>query len=319
MQKQTINLAYIGSGGWAQRYHFPAISHIRSMHNDYSLNLQGITSLEKDAAAEVAKKYGFKKVYMDIDELMGDTTVNAIAVAITPDALKEVITRIIKRNMPILSEKPPGISREQAQYMADVVTVPNVLTFNRRFNPLNQTFRNIVMGMEDITFMQGSFYRHERLDVTFMIGTGIHWINYIEYVFGPIVRMKTQRWKNPTNSSWLRTANITFNSDLKGFLMFFPCSGSNYERIEVHSNKQSVYLDGPLWTNPGTIIIDDGKTQQIIEQPTPLPPEIIRLGIVGEYQAFFDLITKRTPSPSTFQNAVNSMRVAEAMELGQDI
>ena len=42
----------------------------------------------------------------------------------------------------------------------------------------------------------------------------------------------------------------------------------------------------------------------------------IRIGIVGEYQAFFDLITNGTPASSTFQNAVNSMRVAEALEYG---
>ena len=320
MQKQLINLAYIGCGGWAQRYHFPALAHIQSKCSDkYTINLRGITSLELDVAQEIATKYDFTKVYKNIDELISDKEVDAVALAVTPDALTEVLTQVIKLGVPILSEKPPGISIEQAQYLSDLVSVPNLLTFNRRFNPLNQNFRDIVTHMEDITFVQGSFYRYNRLDETFMIGTGIHWINYIEYVFGTIVRVKTHRWRNPENQSWLRTADLTFESGLKGFLKVFPCSGSNYERIEAHSNQQSVYLDGPLWTNPGKIVIDTRNTQQVVEQPIPLAPEIIRLGIVGEYKAFFDLITKGIPSPSTFQNAVNSMRVAEAMEFGHNI
>jgi hypothetical protein len=102
-------------------------------------------------------------------------------------------------------------------------------------------------------------------------------------------------------------------------LKFFPCSGSDFERLEVHSNQQSVYLEGPSWTNPGSIVIDNGTGRQVIKQPDPLAPEVVRIGIVGEYRAFFDLITKGTASPSTFQNAVWSMYVAEAMEHGKGI
>ncbi len=320
MQKEIINLAFIGSGNWAQRYHFPALATLQAQHSDtYTLKLRGITSLEYNAAQAIAHKYNFEHVYRDTDALLADPAVTAIAVAVTPEALKDVLTHIIQRQLPIFSEKPPGISAHEAQLLSDVVTVPNVVAFNRRFIPLNQTFRKVISEMQNISFVEGNFYRHARLDETFMIGTGIHWINFIEYLFGPIARVNTHRWKNPENDSWLRTANVTFDNGLKGFLKFFPCSGSDYERVEVHSNKQSVYLDGPLWTCPGKIIIDTGIKQQIIKQPVPLPPDCVRLGIVGEYQAFFDLITKGTASPSTFQNAVNGMRVAEAMEHGLDL
>lgn len=319
MQKKTINLAFIGSGNWARHYHFPSLATIQSQFSDtFTLNLRGITSLDYEVAQDVAQKYDFEYVYRDIDALLADSTVNAIAVAVTPEAVKHVLTLAVQKKVPIFSEKPPGISIAEAQFLSDTIIVPNVLAFNRRFNPLNRTFRDIVASMSGITFIDGSFYRHARLDETFMIGTGIHWINFIEYLLGPITGVNTRRWKNPENDSWLRTGYITFESGLKGMLKFFPCTGSEYERVEIHSNKQSVYLEGPSSTNPGKIIIDNRTEQKVIQQPAPLSPDRIRIGIVGEYQAFFDLITKGKVSPSTFQTAVNSMRVAEAMEHGLD-
>jgi predicted dehydrogenase len=320
MEQREINLSFIGSGGWAKRCHFPALAYIQNLKsNAYHLNLRGITSLDPDVTRQVASKYGFEVVYEDIDELLADTLVDAIAVAVSPDAAKSVLTHIMQKRVPVFSEKPPGISTKEALELSEIMTVPNVLAFNRRFIPMNRQFREIVDTMEDITFVEASFYRHDRLDETFMIGTGIHWINFMEYILGSIIQLDTHRWKNPLNDSWLRTGSVTFENGIQGFLKFFPCSGSNYERIVVHSNKQSVYLDGPLWLNPGKIIVDQGSEQEIIKQPTPLPPEVVRIGIVGEYQAFFNLIINQTPSPSTFQNAVNSMRVAEAMEFGQNI
>jgi predicted dehydrogenase len=249
---------------------------------------------------------------------MDDDAINAIAVVVNPEAVTGVISVVTKKNVPIFSEKPPGISLEEATYLSENIKVPNLIAFNRRFIPLNNVFRNIIQNMNEITFIEGSFYRYNRLDETFMIGTGIHWINFFEYLLGPITHAETTRWKNPENLSWLRTSQIIFDSGVKGMMKFFPCSGSVFERVEVHSNTQSIYLEGPMGTFPGRIIMHSKQGEEIITQPKPLPAEVVRVGIVGEYRAFFNLITQGTHSPSTFQNALNSMRIAEAMEKGID-
>ncbi|MDF1513660.1 MAG: Gfo/Idh/MocA family oxidoreductase, partial [Anaerolineae bacterium] len=290
MKPKAINLAYIGSGGWARKHHFPALDYIRSQDgNPYAIKLRGITSLENEVAQAVAAQYGFESVYPDVPTLLADEKVDAVAVAVNPESAKQVLSQVAKRKIPIFSEKPPGISTMEAQELGQLIDVPNVLAFNRRFIPLNQKFKQIVGEMDPITFMEGSFYRHARLDETFMIGTGIHWINFIEFIFGEIQHVQTERWKNPENESWLRIAKLIFVSGLRGMIKVFPCTGSEYERMTVHSHNQSIYLDGPMAGQPGEIIIDHGNERTVIEQPTPLPPDIVRLGIVGEYQAFFDL------------------------------
>ena len=47
----TINLAFIGSGNWARKYHFPALNYVRTQFADrFDVNLRGIYSLDVEQA-----------------------------------------------------------------------------------------------------------------------------------------------------------------------------------------------------------------------------------------------------------------------------
>ncbi|HOU13016.1 MAG TPA: Gfo/Idh/MocA family oxidoreductase [Anaerolineae bacterium] len=318
MNSPTINLAFIGSGHWARKHHFPALDYLRTHASGrFDLHLRGIYSLDQAGAADVAAQYGFARVYDSLDALLADRAINAAAVAVPPEAVAGVLEQVATLRVPVFSEKPPGISAAQAQRLSEIITVPNVLAFNRRYAPLNNIFKDVVAQMADIYFVEGHFFRHHRLDDMFIIGTGIHWINLMTYLFGDIAHVSVDRFRNPQNETWVRIAQVVFAGGFKGALKFFPCSGSQVERIEVHSNTQSAYLDGPLGDNPGAIVIEAANERRVI-QPEALAtaPEIVRIGIVGEYEEFFTLVCDGTPSRSIFQNAVNAMRVAEAIEYG---
>jgi virulence factor len=318
MQTKIINLAFVGSGNWARKHHFPALDYVRTHAAErFDVRLHGIYSLERAEAAAVAERYGFARVYDSLDALIADKDVSAVAVAVSPEAVVSVLERVIALRVPIFSEKPPGISTAQARHLSAIITVPNVLAFNRRFAPLNNVFKGVVDKMEHIYFVEGHFLRHNRLDETFMIGTGIHWINFMTYLFGDIAHVSVDRFPNPQNETWVRIAQVIFASGLKGALKFFPCSGSQVECVEAHSNTQSAYLDGPLGDDPGKIVIEAGTERHVIQPEALLAaPEIVRIGIGGEYEAFFDTVCNGAPSRSTFQNAVNAMQVAEAIEYG---
>ena len=319
MGRQNIHLAFVGSGNWARKYHFPSLAYLtqRSTTQDLGIDLclRGIYSLEPEIAAGVATETGFEHVYSSLDALLDDEAVDAIAVAVTPTALASVLKRVVTRRVPIFSEKPPGVTTQEAKDLSDLVTVPNVLAFNRRFIPLNNTFKSLVEDLEDIYYVEGAFYRHQRMDETFMIGTGIHWINFMEYLFGEIQDVDVERFPNPSNNTVNRVAQLTFPNKLRGQLKVFQCAGAPVERIEVHSASRSLTLYGPLWEQPGRIIIHEGAQETIVDPEATDPlPEIIRLGIVEEYVEFLTKACAGLSTRSNFQNAVNSMRVAEAME-----
>jgi myo-inositol 2-dehydrogenase / D-chiro-inositol 1-dehydrogenase len=320
------NIAFIGSGNWARKYHFPALAHVRDEVGAPSIRLRGIFSLDQETAQTVATEYGFERVYASMAELLADDEIDAFAVAVLPEALVYVIEQIAPRGLPIFSEKPPGISSAQAQRLADLVQTTNVVAFNRRFIPLNNVFKEIVDEMDDVFFVEGHFFRHNRQDHAFALETGIHWINFMTYLFGPIRAVRNERWPHPQNDTWLRLAHLTFESGLRGLLKIFPCTGAQGERLEVHSPQRTAFLYGPLWEDPGEIVIEENVFAAVLHAPRlirrTIPggtgPELVERGIVGEYVEFFNAIHSGKPTRSNFQNAVNSMRVAEAIETGID-
>jgi predicted dehydrogenase len=203
-----------------------------------------------------------------------------------------------------------------------MVTVSNVVAFNRRYNPLNQQFKRVVEQMSQVYYAECQFYRNRRYYQDFITATGIHGINYMEYLFGPIETVTTDKWKNPVNETHIWVNRVSFASGINGLLKFFPCSGANLERYEVHSNDTSAYLYSPqAYTEdiPGQIMVyEESKLQPVIRGNEDEDP-LMTLGFVSEYSDFFEACMQNTPTISNFQNACHSMRIAEAIETGNDI
>jgi len=319
MNPITINLAMIGAGEWAQLYHLPAV---KFLQKKYSLQITGIWNRTAEKAQTAARKFGIQRVYASLDELLRDPDVNCFAIIIHADALKGVLDKVLARNMPVLTEKPPGRNYDEAEAFSHSVKVTNVVAFNRRYTPLNQQFKQIVRQMQGIYFAECHFYRNQRHTADFITETGIHSINYMEYLLGQVQTVLTEKWKNPENDTNIWISRIVFESGVKGLMKFFPCSGSSVERYEVHSNDISAYLHSPQhYTEdiPGRIIVhQNSKVHQIIEGSDDDDPLVVS-GFVGEYSDFFEAILHNKATVSNFQNACHSMKLAEAIEKGEDL
>ena len=319
MNPKIINLAVIGAGEWAQLYHLPVLKYLQK---EYSLQITGIWNRTTEKAQTAARKFGIQRVYASLDDLLHDSDVNCVAIIIHAGALKDVLDKVVARNLPVLTEKPPGRNYDEAKAFSQSVTVKNVVAFNRRYTPLNQQFKKIVRQMKSIYFAECHFYRNQRHYADFITETGIHGINYMEYLLGQVQTVSTEKWKNPENDTNIWISRMVFESGVKGLMKFFPCSGSSVERYEVHSNDISAYLHSPQhYTQdiPGRIIVhQNSKVHQIIEGSLDEDPLVVS-GFVGEYSDFFDAILHNKATVSNFQNACHSMKLAEAIEKGEDV
>jgi predicted dehydrogenase len=326
--KRQINLAFIGGGWFAQWVHLPALVYLREHPQErYDLRLRGIYRRTQSAAEELAHKYRFEQVYGSLEELLHDESVDAVAVIVPASALINLLPPLAERKLPIFSEKPPGANAVEAEHFSKLIVPPNVVAFNRRFIPINNTFKQVVAEMTDVFFVEGDFFRSNRQEENFAFGTGIHWINYMEYLFGDIIAVRTQRFQHPQDEGWNWRAQLTFRDGLQGVLKIFPITGSLCERLEVHSPNRVAYLHSSLFgLDTGRIVIEEvnrdpeTKLPQLVQTVTPglEGVAIVKGGFVGQYQEFFEAICSGRPTRSNFQNAVNSMRVAEAIQSGVD-
>ena len=314
MNTRNINIAIIGAGEWSQMCHIPAIKYLEKK---YPLHITGIWNRTIDKAVKASQKYQINKVYKSLNEVINDKDINCFAIVIHPSVVRNIIKKLLKRNLPILCEKPPGETAKEAEVLSTIIKVPNVVAFNRRYTPINRQFKKVIENMKNIYYTECRFYRSERYYKNFITTTGIHGINYMEYLFGPIEKVKVNKWENPINNTHICVCQINFSSGLNGLIKFFPCSGSSLERYEAHSTNMSTYLYSPQhYTEdyPGQIkIYKKSKKIKVIQGNAEKGP-LFNLGLINEYVDFFNAFLKNVPTISNFQNAENSMKIAEIIE-----
>ncbi|UCF96198.1 MAG: Gfo/Idh/MocA family oxidoreductase [Spirochaetaceae bacterium] len=314
MSEKLLNIAVLGTGEWARTYHLPALKYLESR---VPLQIAGIWNRTREKAVETAREFSIERVYKSLEEAIDDERLDCFCVLVNPRVIPEIIEKLLSRNIAIFAEKSPGRSYREAQHLADNVAVPNVVAFNRRYMPINQQYKALVDSLRNIYFVECHFYRHERLYKEFILETGVHGINCMEYLFGPITKVQTERWKNPVNDTAVFLCQLQFDSGLRGIMKFFPCSGSSIERYEAHCNGTSAYLFSPQTYSsdyPGRIVIHrEGKHEETVEGDDRLGM-IINAGFVNEYLDFINALRTGQPGISNFSNAANTMRVAEAVE-----
>jgi len=329
MAKQ-INVGFLGAGSWGQSRHLPAISYIQEHLSDhFNITISALCERDENIAHEVQRQYNIEKVYNNVDSFAGDERLNCYVVVISPVNLPHVLEKLSHRHVPIFTEKPPGLTTKDTQYLAEIITSPNVVGFNRRYFPIVQRFKEILDETDDVYYVDCNFYRHERYDsknfredhrglaLPFVVGTGIHAVNCLEYLFGSIEQCKTTAIELKTNGTEAWLADLDFENGLKGRLKILPCSGSETEWVEAHSQKRSLYLHYSIYSEidyPGRIVVhENGKPKEVMEGDTNLP-RLVSEGFVDEYIEFFRAVVDGSPTRSNLQNAVNSMRIAESIE-----
>jgi len=330
-EQRRLNVAVIGASEWATTYHLPALKLLEAQPAGAAppglpagatlptVRLHGIWNRTAPRAEAAARRFAIPRLYRDLAELVDDPQVDCFVVLVNPKSLPEVVAPLLPRGLPLFTEKSPGWSYRQARELAEAVKVTNVVGFNRRYMPLNRRFKEIVEGMAAPHAVECRFYRHERLCEEFMIETGVHGINYLEYLCGPLAGVRTDRRRNPGNGTYLWECALEFASGLRGLASFLPCSGSSIERFEVHSNELSAYLHSPQTYSsdyPGLIILHrGGKEAQTIPGRAD-DGELVNAGFLGEYLDFFEAVCTGRQTVSNFDNACSTMRAVEAIEAG---
>lgn len=330
---KSIRIGFIGAGDWGQSKHLPSIKYVKEHYaKKFSVKIEAICEQNKEISDKISNQYDIPKTYYNLEDFSEDNNINCYVVVVSPKNLGLVIKALSKRKVPIFTEKPPGISYKEALYLAKTIKVPNIVGFNRRYFPIVESFKKLLYEMNGIYYVDCSFYRNERYDsklyhedvnnrktLPFVIGTGVHAINLLEYLFGKITSCKTSSIKVKTNqtSAWL--CDLTFNNKLTGRLKILPCSGSSIEWIEVHSQTRSLLMQFCMYGQidyPGRIFIyESGEIKEVVRgKEESQEPNLVKEGFIDEYIEFFEAVTRGLQTRSNFENSVNTMKIAEKVE-----
>jgi predicted dehydrogenase len=315
-----VRLAFIGTGDWARASHLPALAYIReNLSETVQLSLRGIYGIDVEQAESLRSQYGFEQRYTSLEALLADSALDAAAVVISPSATREVVLKIhAARPLAILTEKPPGATYAEALDLAERVTGTHLVAFNRRYKPLNNQFRDRLAEAGPVRSMQAWMVRRDRREPEFIRHTGIHLINYVEYLFGPITSVRTVVTGNRGDEGTRHEAHVGFASKVAGKIMFAPRFGDQQEGVEVETAVGKLSIRCPLNDDPGEIEIERGDVT-LTDAGDPALPAVVREGFVEEYLELFRAMAGSSSVRSTFQSSANCMRIAEAIDRGETI
>lgn len=316
----TLNIAVIGVGGIAQRFHLPSL---RRLANEKApIRLSAVCDLDEAKAAHVAAEYGFDRYFTDYDRMLDAVAPDAVWVLVPIPATRRVAGDMLQAGIPTFLEKPPGANSRETRELIEIAArddVPNQVAFNRRHAPalLHMKARLAEVGAIHATSCQ--FYRVRRTEAFFGYGTGLHGLDALRYIGGSEVREVCCH----TGSRGSAMVTLVHDSGALGTMEMLPQVGLSSERYTAHAGDRTVTVDGVIgWLtrHPGFMrLYDAGELVEHIDYAeNPQPPEVLS-GFYGESAHFITRLVEGTRPAPDLATSLRSVLIAEAVNRGESI
>jgi predicted dehydrogenase len=142
---EQVNIGVVGVGWISQVVHLPVLQKLPEAR------LVAVCDRDRSRARLVGEKYGIKAVYADFDEMLAREELQAIVIATSTDAHKDLALAALKAGKDILIEKP--IARTYAEASAIAAAAEEhgrkvMVGMNHRFRPDTMILKSFIEGKE---------------------------------------------------------------------------------------------------------------------------------------------------------------------------
>ncbi len=313
-----VKVALIGAGGMANSVHYPSLADFEDVE------LVGLCDIVEDKLKATADKFGIERRYTDYRKMVEETAPQAVYVLMPPHQLFDIVVWLLKRNLHVFIEKPPGVSREQTRQMAHWAEEQGCLTmvaFNRRFIPVLRYCRDKVRSEGGyIHQCVASFYKDHRAAgpyydgaVDILTSDAIHAVDALRFMAGvePVkVASSVRSLGRHFDTSF--NALIEFENGCIGVLLGNWMSGGRVHTFEMHGL--------------GIAAFCDADTQAVVHKDNQLNVEVIAAteaagseerhksyGFWHENRHFIDCIKAGQEPETCFTDAAKTMDLVESI------
>ncbi|MGB3438061.1 MAG: bi-domain-containing oxidoreductase [Actinophytocola sp.] len=189
VRKSTVRVGFIGAGNYASSMLLPHLA-----END-RVDLHRVVTTSALSGANAKRKFGFRDASTDLDDLLGDDTIDAVFVVTRHSTHAELTNRALRAGKAVFVEKPLALSEEELDSVrATIEETGNdrlQVGFNRRFAPLlNETRRQFGrrVGPASVRYLVnagplggGSWYT-QNAEGTRFAGEGGHFIDTVSWL-----------------------------------------------------------------------------------------------------------------------------------------
>jgi len=302
-----LKIVQLGVGQHSKRFHLPAVARYVEKHPG-AIELVGLCDLRREVAGEMAARFGFARVYTDLDEMIARERPDGF-IAITPwEATSAITNRIIAAGIPVLMEKPMGQTLAQAQQVVAQMEKHRarvMVSMNRRFSP---SICSLLEHKPDrpLTYLRASIFRHAR-DESFFWTTAIHPIDAMRHIAGD-VRKHSVEVRVVDGVCWFYV-QMVFASGAKGLLEVIPTVGMDEESYELFGPGYRVKA---IWG--GEVQCWEDRKLAFSDSPGVGEPECVANGAYGETVEFVAALKEKRAFQSALADVMPSMELALSMD-----
>jgi predicted dehydrogenase len=279
------------------------------------VELVGLCDLRYKHAVQMAAEYGFARAYGDLGEMLREVQPDG-CVAVTPiPVTRQVAARVIEAGVPLLMEKPPGATAEEARQIVELVRKTGahvMVSMNRRFDPALRVALDW-WGERPLRYVRGTIVRVDRREPEFFYGTAIHPFDTLREIAGDVGEYSVDE-RRDGEVRWY-TVRLGFESGAAGVLEVLPTAGSMGEFYELFGPgcRALVRAGGP---DTGEVQCWEDGDLVLGENPTWGEPTFVRNGTYAETTAFIESLDGRRPVHPTPASVLQTVELCEQIEQG---
>jgi myo-inositol 2-dehydrogenase / D-chiro-inositol 1-dehydrogenase len=323
----AFRICLVGCGGMARNGHGPMLRKYAAMNPD--VELAACCDISRERAEAFAAEFVFKRWFDNMDDMMDAVKPDGALLAVPIELTADLSIRILKRRIPLLTEKPPGISVLEGQAIvaaAEASGVPVSAAFNRRSMPLVETLaREINAVGTAIESISIEMCRLNRREKDFSM-TAIHDVDLARHLCGSDYSRaefiysghSAESGADPAADSAAGSAVdigvlACMESGAVVNLGFYPMCGSVTERLSVRLQGHLFQVELPVFGSrdcPGRIVHIAGNSIVDILTGRYYEHEAEANGFLSQIAHFFDAVREERIPRHSVGGSLQSLALA---------
>lgn len=301
----VMNIQLIGTGDIANSFYAPSL---KKLQEEGLVDEVQVYDINKEKAEAFALAHGFAH---------GGRFDKADAFLVTTayTATKDVVLELAPLGLPIMMEKPPATSYENAVEMVDALEKHGVIhqvAFNRHYMPVTTRLVGEIGELPGgARIINTTMNRFQRKETTFHT-TAIHDIELVSFLAG----------------CGFSSAHVTYNSHDTSFIisyvmkngtmassLFLTNSGMVRECVDVTQEDWTFHASLPMYdTVDGNGKLETYTANKLASSFSwPDGPAYMANGIYWEVKAFIGAVCDGRQPAETLESALDSIRIMEAL------
>jgi myo-inositol 2-dehydrogenase/D-chiro-inositol 1-dehydrogenase len=310
-----FRIAHIGAGEWSRYAHGPTL-HRLAQQSVVSLEL--ICDLQIERARQFRDLFHYRLAADNIHQMLAEVRPDAIVCTVQPSATAELVRSLLPLQIPLLIEKPPGVSLVEATSLGVASVAAGSFTFvafNRRYIPSIVRLKKWA-GRHPVRFARAEMLRTNRLEPDFAIATGIHALDTIRFLMGDphSIEVKSRLHSGPAVYDYL--VRVNFSNSAVAEISLMLNTGLRRESYCLFSDGDTAEATlGSAYSSEMCFQGDrQWRSETIVEQHSLANDYLTDGGFLSEYEEFFHLLAEGAPSTCSLSDAAHSMQLAEAVQ-----